>query len=409
MGKKYVVFLLLVGLLISCNRGKNVATSIGQPYEVVLEGDTDSIVRNILTEDVPALPQPEPMCNIIQVKPGKVHGSYRMVRTRIVVGIDPRYQDFSAKSTQDEDASPQLVIRLKAKSVEQLRAMFYDKNGKLNNNAEQLRSVINQHELQHLVSSIKQNPEKQREVKRMFGLDMKIPAYLDASKKAKGFLWLSNNASSGMQNLIIFRLKGNGCSESNGWTCNLDEINQVLKRQVLGETDDMYMRLISQDEEKEKDENLLSIERGLWDMKGDAMGGPYLLKVLPMSNGEIITPRSYPKQPGKIDSRIVVIAFVYAPEMKKRNLIKQLEAVLTTIHGPRSAIKPQTTLYKYNHIFTKQIQWTIRKSEWQSLTAIPTVSDMNSSLRHLQSQRCSNSVHLLYMVRQRWQPITVRP
>ena len=147
-----------------------------------------------------------------------------------------------------------------------------------------------------------------------------------------------------MQNLIIFRLKGNGCSESNGWTCNLGEINQVLKRQVLGETDDMYMRLICQDEEKEKDENLLSIERGLWDMKGDAMGGPFLLKVLPMSNGEITTPRSYLKQPGKIDSRIVVIAFVYAPEMKKRNLIKQLEAVLATIQCPRSAIKPQTTL-----------------------------------------------------------------
>jgi len=28
---------------------------------------------------------------------------------------------------------------------------------------------------------------------------------------------------------------------------------------------------------------------------------------------------------------LVIIGFVYAPEMKKRNLIKQLEAVLTTI------------------------------------------------------------------------------
>ena len=331
--KLFLAFLQLSILMASCQGGTNgrQPSSIGQPYEVVLEGDTDSIVRNILTEDVPSLPQSEPLCNIIQVKKGKVKGSYLMVRNRIVVDINPRYKGFTAKTIQDEDASPQLVIRIKAKSVEQLRAMFYDKDGELTNNSELLRSAINQSELQHLVSSMKQNSEKQQEVKRMLGLDMKIPASLDASKKAKGFLWLSNNASSGMQNLILFRLKGNGCSEPNGWTYNLGEVNQVLKRQMLGETDDMYMRLVSQDEEEEMDEGLLTIERGLWDMKGDAMGGPYLLKVLPMSNGKIATPRSYHKQTGKIDSRIVVIAFVYAPEMKKRNLIKQLEAVLTTI------------------------------------------------------------------------------
>ena len=134
-----------------------------------------------------------------------------------------------------------------------------------------------------------------------------------------------------MQSLVIFRLKGNGCAEPNGWTYNLNEINQVLKSHILGETDNMHMRLVSRDEDEEKDENLFSMERGLWDMKGDAMGGPYLLKVLPMNNGKIVTPRSYHEQLGRIDSRIVVIGFVYAPEMKKRNLIKQLEAVLTTV------------------------------------------------------------------------------
>ena len=105
----------------------------------------------------------------------------------------------------------------------------------------------------------------------------------------------------------------------------------------------MYMRLGGEkkmrldgeshpNKEPEKDLDLLPMERGLWDMKGDAMGGPYLMKVLPMSKGKIVTPRSYYRQPTRIDSRIVVIAFVYAPEMKKRNLTKQLEATLSTIN-----------------------------------------------------------------------------
>ena len=294
-----LVALLMVFLTTGCSgEGKNgrLPASTGQPYEIVLEGDTDSILTRILMEDVPGLPQSEPLCDLIQVKRGKVKGSYLMVRTRIVVDIDPRYKGFSAKTTQDVNASPQLVVRIKAKSADQLRAMFYDKQGPMNTrllrnkNAQQLRTLIDQEEQKHLASIIKQNPEKQREVKRMFGLSMKIPASLDASKKAKGFLWLSNNASTGMQNLLIFRV--------NNLQDEKQQVDSILHKNIKGETDEMYMTIPQ-----------LS-ERGLWEMKGDAMGGPYVMK-----------------QKGDI----VVIAFVYAPEMKKRNLTKQLEAMLSTI------------------------------------------------------------------------------
>ena len=282
--------LLLFILTTECQERRNgrLPASTGQPYEVVLEGDTDSIVAKILTEEVTGLPQPEPLCNIISVKRGKARASYRMVRTRVVVDIDKRHMAFSAKTTRDENASPQLVVHIKAKSAEQLKAMLSN-----DKNAEQLRTAIDQSEMKHLASLIKQNPEKQREVKRMFGIDMKIPASLDASKKAKGFLWLSNNASSGMQNLLFMRVRRNAGKD--GMQLQVDSI---LHKNMLGETDSMYMTIPH------------LTERGLWEMKGDAMGGPYIME----QKGDII-----------------VIAFVYAPEKKKRNLTKQLEAVLTTI------------------------------------------------------------------------------
>ncbi len=288
--KLSLVSLLLFVLTTGCQEGRNgrLPASTGQPYEVVLEGDTDSIVTKILTEEVTGLPQPEPLCNIISVKRGKARASYRMVRTRVVVDINKRHKAFSAKTTRDENASPQLVVRINAQSVEQLRAML--SNGK---NAEQIRTAINQSELKHLASLIKQNPEKQREVKRMFGIDMKIPASLDASKKAKGFLWLSNNASSGMQNLLFMRVRRKAGKDS----LQL-QVDSILHKNMPGETDSMYMTIPH------------LAERGLWEMKGDAMGGPYIKE----QKGDII-----------------VIAFVYAPEKKKRNLTKQLEAVLTTI------------------------------------------------------------------------------
>ena len=57
-----------------------------------------------------------------------------------------------------------------------------------------------------------------------------------------------------------------------------------------GETDSMYMII-----------PFLS-EKGLWEMKGDAMGGPYVMRRIRLT---------------KTKDEIIIIGFVYAPEMKK--------------------------------------------------------------------------------------------
>ena len=282
-----LIFLLLTGCgLMGKNRKKPAST--GQPYEIVLEGDTDSIVTTILTEDVPALPQPEPLCKLIQVKKGKTKGSYLLVRTRIIVNITDK--DFAVKLSHDENAAPQNIIRINARSVQQLRERL---------NGEKLRQLVDEAELKHLAEMIsnnpsKQNKEMQEEVKKTFGLDMKIPVSMNASKKAKDFIWISNNASTGMQNLLVFRVKNSNAQD----TDDKHQIDSILRTNMPGETDSMYMTIP------------VLLERGLWEMKGDAMGGPYVMHRI---------------------HNLYVIGFVYAPEMKKKILIKQLEAAISTI------------------------------------------------------------------------------
>lgn len=280
--------------------------STGQPYEIVLEGDTDSIVTRILTEDVPALPQPEPLCKLIQVKKGKTKGSYLLVRTRIIVNITDK--DFAVKLNHDENAAPQNIIRINARSIQQLRERL---------NGEKLRQIVDEAELKHLAEIIsnnpsKQNKEMQEEVKKTFGLDMKIPVSMNASKKAKDFIWISNNASTGMQNLLVMRVKSEErrMKNSNAFHVNdKAQIDSILRTNMPGETDSMYMVI-----------PVLS-ERGLWEMKGDAMGGPYVMH-------RIHRQTSQTAKPGY---SLYIIGFVYAPEMKKKILIKQLEAAISTI------------------------------------------------------------------------------
>ena len=325
MVRKTITFLfpfyLIFVLLTSCNiTGKNrkKPASTGQPYEVVLEGDTDSIVTKMLTEDVIGLPQPEPLCRLIQVKKGKTRGNYLLVRTRIVVNIGERdfgeqnigERDFSVTLHHDENAAPQNIIRITAQSAQQLRERL---------NGEKLHHIVDEVELKHLADIISGNPSKQNremqdEIKKMFGIDMKIPAAMNASKKAKDFIWISNNASSGMQNLLVMKVKseerraGKGkvkseerrMKNSNAFHVNNKAlIDSILRTNMPGETDSMYMVI-----------PVLS-ERGLWEMKGDAMGGPYVMR--------------------RIHNNLYIIAFVYAPEMKKKILIKQLEAAISTI------------------------------------------------------------------------------
>ena len=302
-------FCLIFLLLTSCGlTGKNrkKPASTGQPYEIVLEGDTDSIVTRILTEDVPALPQPEPLCKLIQVKKGKTKGSYLLVRTRIIVNITDK--DFAVKLNHDENAAPQNIIRINARSVQQLRERL---------NGEKLRQIVDEAELKHLAEIIsnnpsKQNKEMQEEVKKTFGLDMKIPVSMNASKKAKNFIWISNNASTGMQNLLVMKVKSEErrMKNSNAFHVNdKAQIDSILRTNMPGETDSMYMVI-----------PVLS-ERGLWEMKGDAMGGPYVMH-------RIHRQTSQTAKPGY---SLYIIGFVYAPEMKKKILTKQLEAAISTI------------------------------------------------------------------------------
>lgn len=284
-----VSFILLFFTSCKDARNKNLPVSTGQPFEVVLEGDTDSVVTKVLLADVPGLPQAEPRFQVIRVRRGKGGSLYRSIRNRVIVDVDARNVGYEVKVAKNIEVAPQIVVRIKAQTVEQLKSRL---------DGDKLCELLDVSELKHLSSIIKPNVEKQKEVKRLFGIDMKVPFDMQSSKRGKDFLWLSNNANTGMQSLLVFKAS------------NKAAIDSVLKKNMLGETDEMYLRLASVEYNKTQRNSL----RGLWEMKGDAMGGPYVMKYLPR---------------GK--ERLVVMGFVYAPEMKKRNLIRQLEAVLTTI------------------------------------------------------------------------------
>ncbi len=252
--------LLILFTFVSCNKTKSLLpNSGGKAFEVVLINDSTGAATRMLQQPLEGLPQQEPTFTVVHNKTQQLEGVIKYSRCILNIAQKGYWIE------KNKYAAPQLIVNSDTA------------------NLEKAIDLINKFEMKNLESFLKHhhNAKAEELVKKTFNLEMMIPQDMTSSMKRKDFLWLSNNSATAMQNIII--LRGN--------------VDDMLRKNMKGETNDMYMTLA---------------HNGLWEMKGDAMGGPY--KAAKVKNTDI-----------------TVIAFTYAPGKEKRNLIRQLTAALHTI------------------------------------------------------------------------------
>lgn len=313
-----VVSLLLLSAACT-DSGVLTPRSSGRPYEVLLVGDTDSTVFRMLDINVPGLPQQEPMFDIMAIPAKRFLLSQRLARAIVIVETDAQqYTRPALRYEKNVDAKPQLVIHVQTPSAEALR----QHQRRL---ATALQGLLERFEMDVAIADIKRHCQLKagQTVCDFFGKNICIPADLGAMKQGDGFLWLSNHAATGMENICVYRLPVlvKGTSAQLGMTTQwlTSQRDSIMKRNIPGERNGMYMQTVATTVTTEQPMATSSMPgkilfRGLWEMHGDAMGGPFVLCCLPEK-----------------DSVLVVEAFVYAPESRKRNKLKRLEAVLYTI------------------------------------------------------------------------------
>lgn len=277
-------------LLSSCDDRKGLLPpSGGRLYEVLLVGDKDDIVRTALQDDVPGLPQSEPQFDVSGIDSSRFNQAVSVARNIVIVNVNPRlYSTVRLSCERDVWAQPQMVVRVNAPSAGMLR----DSIGRI---APALLSLLNRSEMNKSVSMLRQkrNTKAEKLVRQMFGIEMWVPVDMTSSRRGKNFLWLGNNSPTVMRNIVIY--KGG---------------DSVLQANIKGETDSMHFRNVATTMSTATDFKQISVLRGLWEMTGDDMGGPFVRRET---------------------QGVSVEAFVFAPGKRKRNAIKQLEAALYTI------------------------------------------------------------------------------
>ena len=320
MKPKVVIRLLLclvVMLATACNDADTgLPKSTGRPSEVLLVSDVDSIVAKALTADIIALPQPEPMFDV-KTNGKRSNGSdaqdalnavSRLERNIVVVNIDPTlFTRTAVRYERNVFAAPQIIVYVNTPSAQALKSDI----GRCH-----IDRLLLQNELTAHAEHLKRHHEKgvEDDIKRMFGCSMTIPKGMRVNVRGQQFVWISDNNPTKMSNICLYT------SENR---------DSVMRINLKGETDSMFMTTVGGSvvttTGTSRDNMSTTLRRGLWQMQGDAMGGPFMSRTIHMPHGKTI----------------VAEAFVFAPSEQKRDIMRRLEASVQTLRP-----LPKTTKQK---------------------------------------------------------------
>lgn len=333
--KKYLVCALVALVCMSCGKNERLLTSAtGTIYECLVVADPAiyNIVKQTLAEDMYALPQPEPYLVPMQVSKAQFDSYLKPTRNILMIDIDGRkYTQVSAKTARNTWSKPQAVYRITAPSEEALAA-FWSEHG------EAVREWFIREELSRQIHFYRASTNKDaREQLGKQGYDMLIPEDFITVKGERlavrgdsvDVLWCCNNKGPMRKDVIVYSYPYTAQEQfSNDSICAMRDrlMGQLVSAQVAGShmgTEYKYFPPQSRQIAALQDSvgGFYAIEtRGLWKiLDGEAMGGPFVsLTRLDQVNGRVVTAET----------------FIYASGQKKRNALRQAEAILYTLKMP---------------------------------------------------------------------------
>lgn len=327
MRRRYSLSILLfIGLILiaGCKEGKKgllTPTSSALPYELLLviddatrASEAGKLLKDILTSDVPGLPQRESAFKLMQINPIYFDGVLKPVRNIVIVQIDKgQFTKASMSKAVDVYAYPQNVMRLTSPNTELLVDMLKERGA-------EIVSYFTKAEMQRQVNilSTTKSDVSSKLVNSMFGADVWLPTDLTATKEGEDFLWVGTNSGDVNKYFVMYSIP---YTDKDSFTKDyfIHKRDSVMKINIPGESEGMYMTTESDFVEVKpitvRGEYALEA-RGLWRMKNDFMGGPFVSHMRLDSSNNIL---------------IFTEVFVYAPEKLKRNLIRPMEASLYTV------------------------------------------------------------------------------
>lgn len=327
---RLLLFAVLLLSLLSCNnkdtkpRRSSGSTVGSAPWEMLIVADKEwlsgtygSTIMDLANSEIPGLPQVESCFRTTTVNPRDFTNTFKVYANIIIADVNSKYEKPEMKLARDLYVHPQYILTITAPTNESF-AQFVTAN------KEQILKIFVDAELNRERSFLNRSYSGKvfNEVKKRFGCVLKAPEDISAIKVGKNFIWGATEGSQGFNtNICVYSYPYTSTST---FTLDyfLDKRDSIMMENIRGGREDQYMAT-DRKSVFSKDINVngryVQEVRGLWQMENDFMGGPFI---------------SY-SQVDTVNNRVLVVeGFVYAPEKKKRELIRELEASLQTLVLP---------------------------------------------------------------------------
>ena len=332
--KKYLFLALAALCMLGCGKNERLLTSAtGSIYEclIVSPNAVKAPLCEVMEADMYGLPQMEATFTVTHVTNAQFDDFLKSTRNILFVDINPnKYTFVKVLKSRDVWSKPQAMIRIQAPSDEALLD-YWSANG------ESLREWFVREELARQILFYRANTNKDaRAYLNEQGYDLLIPEDFMLIKNEQmvndqmvNVLWCCNNKGPMRKDIVVYSYPYTAQEQ---FSC--DSIvamrNAILGQLVSAQVEGSYMGTeykhfppVTRQVPALRDSvgGFYAMEtRGLWKIyNGEAMGGPFVsLTRLDQVNGRVVTAE----------------VFLFAAGQKKRNAMRQLEAILYTLQMP---------------------------------------------------------------------------
>ncbi|MCQ2252940.1 MAG: DUF4837 family protein [Bacteroidales bacterium] len=334
MKKILLILSVFVTLITSCGSDSStlglMPESSGRCGEVLLvmpqrlmDGEIGDTVVKWLRQEFLVLPQYEPTLKVIYIKPNAYNDMFRKTRNVIICDVNPEHTRTEFRVESNRYASPQIYITLKAPSDSLFLKSWYNVEKYI------LDTIVSAEQQRFMYGFRKyRNSAAEEIMQKKHGVDMIVPTSgFNLDVDTTNFVWISKETQVSSQGILMFDYPYNGPQDFDMQNM-IRRMDSVLMLNVPGPAPDSYMAIEKKlppfKFERGRNGKYLCELRGLWEVEGDFLGGPFV------SQSMVDT----------VNNRLVTLfSYVYGGKNDKKNLLWQLEAVMSTfnIHYDQSA------------------------------------------------------------------------
>lgn len=321
----YFAILIVSLTLMSCsskpgNLGiKTENFSTGKAGEMILAIDSTywspaamAAIYKVLHQPQPAINQKEPMFDVIQCSNAGYRASFMRHRNILQFDYSPDYSSNSFEIERNPFTNPQILVRIKGNQQDSCLALFLE-------HQDEIVKAMYDNDIARLQNAHRKlnEPVIEKKIKEKFGITMTVPEGYFIGREEKDFLWLCFRTPKNDRFVMIYKSPLYELTTEN----IVEERNRITKAYIQGAVAGAYP-IVANIEGYPLSQNRTiryheGVElRGLWESVRDKMGGPFY------SFTQVAPDRT---------SVITVDGFVYAPQEKKRDYLREVEAVVRSI------------------------------------------------------------------------------